>query len=161
MRKIAIGVLALLLLGGAFAAAQQKGKAVTISVPPLPPSTEDLLVVDPQSAAWFAGEKAGLPKGAQLALIGQDPVSTGLTMYLKAPTGWRMPAHWHTHTEYAALLAGKATLTIDGKPHALAPGSYVVLPGKTRHELVCDAGECLVLQRRSGPLDINWVAAPK
>jgi quercetin dioxygenase-like cupin family protein len=160
MKKIWL-VSAVLLLGGAFAAAQQKGKPVTIKVPPLPPSTEDLLFADPAGAGWIDGEQGGLPKGAQVALIGQDPVSTGLTMYLKAPKGWRMPPHWHTHTEYGVLLSGKATLTIDGKPRALVVGSYVVIPGKTHHELTCDAGECLFLQRRSGPLDINWVGAAK
>src|SRR5262245_34237172 len=74
-----------------------KGKPVTIKVPPLPPSVNDLLFADPAHAAWTPADKLGYPAGAQVALIGQDPVSTGPTMYMKASPGYKMPLHWHTH----------------------------------------------------------------
>ena len=49
-------------------------------------------------------------------------------------------------------------LLLDGKPHELVPGSYVVIPAKTHHELDCGAsGECLLLTRRAGPMDYNFV----
>jgi quercetin dioxygenase-like cupin family protein len=60
------------------------------------------------------------------------------------------------------LVSGKATLTVEGKPHTLVPGSYTVLPSKKLHELSCDdpAG-CVSLVRRSGPPDVNWVKGSK
>jgi quercetin dioxygenase-like cupin family protein len=141
--------------------AADKGKAVDIKVPPLPPSTEDLLMADLAGAAWVSAEIVGYPKGAMMALIGQDPVSTGMTVFFKVPAGFKIPKHWHTHTEYLTLVAGKATVTVDGKAHPMAVGSYVVFPSKLAHELVCDAGaECVIINRRSGPTDVNWVNAP-
>ena len=56
------------------------------------------------------------------------------------------------------MISGSATLLLDGKPHELVPGSYVVIPAKTHHELDCGAsGECLLLTRRAGPMDYNFV----
>ena len=91
------------------------GKTVTIKMPPLPPSTDDALAADVATAAWTPGDKMGLPKGAQVALIGMDPMSTGLTVYLKVPAGWKMPLHSHLHHEYLTLVSGKATVTQGGK----------------------------------------------
>ncbi len=147
---------------GAPKAPPAKPPTKPINAPPLPPSTEDFLVGDPAHAAWVPSEKLGLPKGAQVALIGTDPVTTGATVYLKTPAGWHTPLHWHTHTEYVAFVSGKATFTVDGKAHELVPGVYVVVPGKLQHELTCAAGsECLLLIRRAGPADINWVSGAK
>jgi len=127
-------------------------------VPPLPPSTNELLFADEAHAAWAPAEKLGYPPGAQVALIGQDPVSTGPTVYVKTPAGYKMPLHWHTHGQHLFFVAGKATLTVDGKPHALEPGAYVSLPPKVQHQLDCAAGaECLLIVERSGPADVNWV----
>ena len=56
------------------------------------------------------------------------------------------------------MISGSAALLLDGKPHELVPGSYVVIPAKTHHELDCGAsGECLLLTRRAGPMDYNFV----
>jgi quercetin dioxygenase-like cupin family protein len=56
------------------------------------------------------------------------------------------------------LVAGKAILTVDGKPHDLVPGSYAVIPAKAQHKLDCAAGaECLILTRRAGATDFHFV----
>ncbi|HEY7953752.1 MAG TPA: cupin domain-containing protein [Polyangia bacterium] len=142
--------------------AEAEPRKVTIKAPPLPPSTEDLLIASPQHAAWVPSEKLGMPAGAEVALIGADPISTGPTMYLKARAGWHLPSHWHIHTSYLTLVTGRVTLTIDGKKHALVPGSFVVIPSRAKHELTCAPGaECLLVDRRSGPVDLHWVGAAR
>jgi mannose-6-phosphate isomerase-like protein (cupin superfamily) len=142
-----------------FAAAQKKSAVVA---PPLPPSTDELMVAEPARASWTPSEKVGLPKGAQVALIGADPISTGPTLYLKTPAGFHIPPHYHTHHEWLTFVSGQVTFTLDGKPHTLGPGAFVVVPGKTVHEFACGAGgECLVVSRRSGPTDFHWVPPSK
>jgi quercetin dioxygenase-like cupin family protein len=82
----------------------------------------------------------------------------GATVYAKTPAGTGLPAHWHSATEYTVLLAGKGTLTLDGKQHEVAPGGYVVIPAKAVHQFVCSAGtDCLLFTRRGGPTDYNFV----
>jgi quercetin dioxygenase-like cupin family protein len=164
MRVLVIGIM---LTYGILAHAQDKGakpapgKTVTIKTPPLPPSTDEALAADVATAAWTPGDKLGYPK-AQVALIGMDPMSTGLTVYLKVPAGWKLPMHSHLHHEYLTLVSGKATATAGGKAHTLTPGSYAVTPPKATHDLACDAGaECVFIVRRNGPADVSWVNPPK
>jgi mannose-6-phosphate isomerase-like protein (cupin superfamily) len=165
MRALALS-LALAASLGLPARAEEKpdksGVTPKLKLPPLPPSTEDQLVARPEGAAWTPSEKSELPKGAELALIGADPVSTGPTLYLRAPGGWQLPLHTQVHTETWILIAGKATLTLDGKIERLAPGAYLVVPGKARRSFTCDKGSrCLAVVRRTGPTEIRWVEAAK
>ena len=124
---------------------------------PTPPSTEDKLVADPSTAKFTPITVPGFAPGAEGATIGVDPNTKGPTGYAKFPAKYRIPPHWHSYAEYATVISGKATLTLDGKPHDLSAGSYVVIPAKTTHELTCGASTCLVISRRAGPADYNWV----
>jgi hypothetical protein len=155
-------LLVILMLGSVALADPPKGKQVQLKVPPLPPSTDDLLLADPAKAGWVPSEKMNLPPGAQLALIGQDPVTTGQTLYWKMSGGYKVPAHFYAHGVHLVFVRGKGAIGINGKSAALSAGSYVSLPPKTTLELACEAGaECLLVLDRRGPGDINWVKAAK
>jgi quercetin dioxygenase-like cupin family protein len=123
-----------------------------------PPSTEDALVADPATAKFVETTTPNAPKGSQNSLIGVDPSSKGPTAYAKTPAGTGLPAHWHSHAEYTALLTGKGTLTLDGKEHQVSQGAYFVIPAKMVHQFICGkGGDCLLLTRRGGPADYNFV----
>jgi quercetin dioxygenase-like cupin family protein len=152
-----------LLLGGVAFADQKAAKPTTVKLPPVPPSTDDLLVAELAKAAWTPADKMGYPAGAQMALIGADPTTTGTTVYLKTPGGYKMPAHWHTHNQHLVVISGKGTFTINGKPSPMVAGTYFSIPSKTPHEFVCDAGgpDCVMVQQSLGPADLNWVKPAK
>ncbi len=125
---------------------------------PKPPSTEDAMVADPGDAKFAPVNVPGMPAGALGAMIGVDPQTKGATTYAKLPAKYHLPMHWHSHAEYSVLVSGAATLTLDGKPYELVPGSYVIIPAKMQHSLDCAAkGQCLILTRRGGPTDYNFV----
>lgn len=127
---------------------------------PKPPSTEEALVADPADAKFAPVNLPGMPAGAMGAMIGVDPQTKGATTYAKLPPKYHLPMHWHSHPEYSVLVSGAATLTLDGKPYELVPGSYVVIPPKMQHSLDCAAkSHCLILTRRGGPTDYNFVEA--
>src|SRR2546429_9043429 len=86
-------------------------KTVKLKVPPLPPSTDEYLVAQLADAKWMPAQKldAKMPPGAEVALIGADPVSTGPTTYVRTKAGYKLPAHWHTHLENPIMIAGKGT----------------------------------------------------
>lgn len=151
--------LALLLSHGALA--QQKQQTVKLKVPPLPPSTEEYLVAQLSDARWTPAQKLDgkMPPGAEVALIGADPVSTGPTTYVRMKAGYHLPLHWHTHHEYATLITGRGSYVIEGKKVPSSPGTFVIVPSKAKHEFSCDPGaECIFVVRRSGPTDYNWLA---
>jgi quercetin dioxygenase-like cupin family protein len=123
-----------------------------------PPSTEEALVADVATAKFVDATIPQASKGSQSALIGVDPATKGPTNYSKTPAGTGLPAHWHSHAEYTVLVSGKGTLLLDGKPHEAAAGSYFVIPAKMVHQFTCSQGaDCLLLTRRGGPADYNWV----
>src|SRR5215468_2745220 len=110
---------------------------------PSPPSTEEKLVVDPSTAKFTPISVPGFAPGAEGALIGVDPNTKGPTGYAKFPAKYRVSTHWHSYAEYVTVISGNSTLTLDGKPQHLVPGSYVVIPAKTPHELTCGDSTCL------------------
>lgn len=123
-----------------------------------PPSTEDALVANVATAKFVESTTPNAPKGSQGAMIGVDPVTKGATAYAKSAAGTGLPAHWHSFPEYTVLISGSGTLMLDGKKHEVAPGSYFVIPAKMVHQFTCgQGGDCLVLTRRGGPTDYNFV----
>lgn len=165
--RLHIIVAALLLGHCAFAqkpAMAPSGKQATVKLkapPPLPPSTEAYLVAQLADAHWMSAQKldAKIPAGADVALIGADPMSTGVTMYLRTKPGYKLPPHWHIHLEYDVMLSGKGSFVVDGKKTPAVVGTLVIVPSRAKHEFSCDSGaDCVLLVRRSGPTDYNWVA---
>jgi quercetin dioxygenase-like cupin family protein len=131
----------------------------TLADAPQPPSTEETLVATLATAKFTESKSPGMPKGLQSAVLGIDPNTKGLTNYARTPAGAGLAAHWHSFAEYTVLLAGTGTLVIAGKEHQIVPGSYFVIPAKTVHQLTCGTGaECVLLTRRAGPTDYNFVA---
>jgi quercetin dioxygenase-like cupin family protein len=123
-----------------------------------PPSTEEALVAQVATAKFVETTTPNAPKGSTNALIGVDPSTKGPTGYGKTPAGKGFPPHWHSFAEYTVLLAGNGTLTLDGKKQAVAQGSYFVIPAKIVHEFICGSdGDCVLLTRRAGPADYNFV----
>ncbi len=123
-----------------------------------PPSTEDALVAHVTTAKFTESKTPNSPKGSQGAVIGVDPNTKGTTTYARTPAGNGLPAHWHSFAEYTVFLAGNGTLMLDGKQHEISPGSYAVIPAKMVHQFTCGpAADCLLLTRRAGPTDYNFI----
>jgi len=161
MMRLHIIVVALLLAHGALAqkAAAPSGGTVKLKVPPLPPSTMEGLTAQLADAAWMPASKLDpkLPAGAEVALIGMDPVSTAPTLYMRMKPGYKLPAHEHEHLEYDTMISGKGTLTVNGKRIRALPGTFVIVPSKAKHEFSCDASAaCVLIVRRSGPTEYIW-----
>jgi len=122
------------------------------------PSTEEGLVADPQAAKFNPVNVPGMPTGLMASPIAVDPASKASIGYTKIPAKYHFPAHWHSYTEYTTLLSGSGRFEMDGKPYEVAPGSYLVIPARTKHEFTCGAAsDCLLLTRRAGPTDYNFV----
>ena len=121
-------------------------------------STEDALVAHVSTAKFTESKTPNSPKGSQAAVIGVDPNTKGTTNYARTPAGTGLPAHWHSFAEYTVFLAGNGTLMLDGKQHEISPGSYAVIPPKMVHQFTCGPGaDCLLLTRRAGPTDYNFI----
>jgi quercetin dioxygenase-like cupin family protein len=102
-----------------------------------------------------------LPKGARIAVLHGDPTKPGpYTARLKAPSGYKIPAHWHTQDEQLTVVQGTLMLrmgeSMQSEPHALAAGDFHFLPGGMRHSAEAK-GETIVQITGWGPFDIHYV----
>ena len=132
--------------------------ALSADAPKLP-STEDAQVTALADAKWVTPPAAmGIPAGVMASPIAADPATGASIGYAKIPAGSTFPMHWHTAGEYTAVISGKGTFTLDGKASPISAGSYLAIPPKAQHKLECAAGaDCILLTRRSGKTDYNWV----
>jgi len=147
-------ILTVAMLSSAVARADNPAQA---SAAPSSPGIDDGQVANLKDAKWMAPKAPEIPAGALASLVAGDPKTGPSVAYAKFPAGYHFPSHWHSHAEYTVLLSGKAKLTVDGKSHELVPGSYLVIPAKAHHEVVCGAeSECVLLTRRAGAIDYHF-----
>jgi quercetin dioxygenase-like cupin family protein len=64
------------------------------------------LVSSSKDVKWGAAPPV-LPKGAMMAVMAGDPGAAGpVTVRLKMPPGYKIPAHWHPTDEQVTVLSG-------------------------------------------------------
>jgi len=131
--------------------------ALALAADNKPPTMDEQQVAHLKDAKFAAPKLPEIPPGAMGAPIASDPNGPNVG-YAKFKPGYTFPMHWHSFTEYTVLLSGKGEFTVNGKTYELEPGSYIVIPAKAHHMAKCAAGaECILLTRRAGPADYNWV----
>ena len=120
---------------------------------------DDPLVINLDDIEWGPpGNAPRFAQGTRTAQLGTDPDSGGPIYYAKFPAGSHFDLHWHTHTEYVAVLSGEVTLVLGEETHALSPGSYIVIPAGMNHSWdVPPRDDSVILVRRRGPADFNFV----
>jgi hypothetical protein len=123
--------------------------------------TMKMKLFPPDKIEWVAGP-ASLPKGVKIALLEGDPNKTGpYVLRLKAPDGYRIPAHTHPKTERLTILQG--TLHVGtGKKFArnetepMPAGAYGYMPANMAH-FVWTQGETILQLHGEGPWMIHYV----
>ncbi|GEO19108.1 cupin domain-containing protein [Microvirga aerophila] len=87
---------------------------------------------------WMPAPSA-LPKGAQMSVLSGDPGKAGsFTIRLKAPAGYKIPAHSHPTAERVTVIAGDFHFGMgdkldEAKAEKLGSGGFVDLPAKMNH----------------------------
>jgi quercetin dioxygenase-like cupin family protein len=98
-------------------------------------------------------------KCLQGALENGNPETGPSTFLLKAPSGCRVPAHYHTAEEQLIVIRGSVTTGMQGMPDvALTAGGFAVMPGKAVHWFSCSGKDpCLMVVTFNQKYDIVWV----
>jgi ChrR-like protein with cupin domain len=103
-----------------------------------------------------------LPAGAEIAVLEGDPHAKGtVTLRLKFPANYDIPAHWHSMTERVTVLTGALNVGMGDKldrtaSQRLDPGGFVSLPGKMNH-FAWTTTPTIVQINLEGPFDIFYV----
>lgn len=120
--------------------------------------------VAPMNAAdieWGPGPDF-LPPGAQMVILDGNPAEKEqLTLRLRFPADYELPAHWHPTQENVTVLSGVFYVGMGDKLDrdsgaALEPGGYVALPAEMRH-FAWTEEETVVQLDMIGPFEITYV----
>ena len=105
---------------------------------------------------------AFLPPGAQMAVLDGDPSQAmPITLRLKMPAGYQIPAHWHPTQEDATVLSGSLyvgmgdVLSKTGST-LLKVGGFMPFGAKMNHFIWTDE-ETVVEVHLNGPFEITYV----
>ncbi len=102
-----------------------------------------------------------LPAGAEFVLLDGDPgKSTRVTLRLKFPAGYQIPAHWHPTQEDVTVISGSLNVemgdVLDKKSGTLLKaGGFVALHAKMNHFVWTDE-ETVVQVHLQGPFEITY-----
>ena len=116
-----------------------------------------------QEAKWGPAPPM-LPPGAQVDVLSGNPGGTGLvSLRLKFPAGYRIPAHSHPTDENVAVQAGEVTFGMGDKldPSAaanktLTTGGFAKMPAGMNHYAFTKTGATIVLYAE-GPIEFKYV----
>lgn len=103
-----------------------------------------------------------MPKGAQFAVLAGDPTKEGLFIIrLKAPAGYKVPAHHHPTDELVTVISGTFAVGMgdkldESKTDKLKAGDFVNL-GKGMNHFATFPEESVVQISSMGPFQITYV----
>ena len=141
MKKIGISLVVTLACLGLAAAAASKKEATTFAPPDL---------------KWVEVPSSG---GVQAAPLRGDMAKGAHAVMVKFPAGAVHPLHTHTQGITIVTVSGTFTYGPEGGPEkSYGPGSYIMIPGGTRHTSGCtSAAPCVLYHEAPGKFDMKMV----
>jgi len=124
-------------------------------------STHTHIVVPVDKVQWSPAPPF-LPAGAEISVLEGNPGAAGeVTLRLRFPANYNIPAHWHSMTERVTVLSGTFHVgmgdRLDRKAsQTLEPGGFVSLPAKMNHFAWTDKPTVVQISLQ-GPFDIFYV----
>jgi hypothetical protein len=119
------------------------------------------VLVPAEQVKWGPAPPA-LPAGAEISVLEGNPAESGsITLRLRFPANYAIPAHWHSMTERVTVLSGTLEVgmgkMLDRKAsQALHAGGFVSLPARMPH-FVWTTTPTVVQVSLEGPFDIFYV----
>ncbi|MEQ1912606.1 MAG: cupin domain-containing protein [Vicinamibacterales bacterium] len=136
------------------------GMTVTVS----PVVAQSTHTVVPADQVQWGPAPPFLPAGAEITVLEGNPSEKGaVTLRLRFPANYDIPAHWHSMTERVTVLSGALNVGMGDKldrkaSQTLRPGGFASLPANMRH-FAWTATPTIVQISLEGPFDIFYVNA--
>lgn len=136
--------------------------AVALTFGAVPAYAQPAHVLVPADKVQWGPAPPVLPAGAQIAVLEGNPSEKGpITLRLRLPANYDIPAHWHSMDERVTVLSGTFHVGMGDKldrraGQVLEPGGFVSLPAKMRH-FAWATTPTVVQISLDGPFDIFYV----
>jgi quercetin dioxygenase-like cupin family protein len=108
------------------------------------------------SLSWSACPPV-FPEGCTLTVLHGDPAKPNADVFLRVPSKYVIPAHWHSSAERMVLVTGRLQVAYKGQAAStLEVGSYAYGPAKQPHQATCLSDEaCTLFIAFEGPVDAH------
>ena len=129
-----------------------------------PAAAQDQHIVVPAEKVQWAPAPPILPAGAQISVLEGNPSEKGpITLRLKLPANYKIPAHWHSMKERVTVLSGTFYVGMGDKidqaaSQTLHTGGFVMLPAKMHHYAWVKT-PAVVQINLEGPFDLFYINA--
>jgi ChrR Cupin-like domain len=136
--------------------------AISLTVAAGPVFAQSTHILVPADKVQWGPAPPFLPAGAQIAVLQGNPSQKGpVTLRLRLPANYNIPAHWHSMAETVTVLSGAFHVGMGDKldrqtSQELQPGGFVSLPASMRH-FAWTAKPTVVQVNLQGPFDIFYV----
>ena len=136
--------------------------AIGLSIGVVPAFVQHSHVLVPADKVQWGPAPPHLPAGAQAAVLEGNPKEKGpVTLRLKFPANYSIPAHWHSMAERVTVLSGTFHVGMGDKldkkaSQTLEAGGFVSLPARMNH-FAWTASPTVVQISLEGPFDIVYV----
>jgi len=144
------------------AAVQLASLALILTFAVAPTFAQSSHVLVPADKVQWGPAPPALPPGAEISVFEGNPAEKGaVTLRLRFPARYNIPAHWHSMTERLTVLSGSLHVGMGDKldrqtSQTLAPGGFVSLPANMHHFAWTD-NPTVVQIDLEGPFDIFYV----
>ena len=119
-------------------------------------------VIQNASEAKWGPAPPLLPPGAQIVVLSGNPGATGLvSVRLKFPANYKIPAHSHPTDENVVILSGSVSFGMgdkldESKGTALTAGGFAKMPAGMNHYAFTKSGAEIILFAE-GPIEFKYV----
>ena len=136
--------------------------ALSLTLTAGPVFAQSTHVLVPADKVQWGPAPPALPAGAQIAVLEGNPAEKGsVTLRLRFPADYNIPAHWHSMTERVTVMSGEFHIGMGEKldrkkTELLQPGGFVSLPARMNH-FAWTSAPTIVQINLEGPFDIFYV----
>lgn len=97
------------------------------------------------------------PEGCMLSVPHGDPSKPNADVFLKVPSKYEIPGHWHTSPERMVLVSGTLDVAYEGQdPATMETYNYAYGPAKQPHTGTCTSDEgCILFIAFQDPVDAH------
>jgi quercetin dioxygenase-like cupin family protein len=124
-------------------------------------SSGHALNVKLQDAKWNKFAPQIGEDSPEIAILHVDSTSHATQLLIRVPSGFTVPAHWHSANETHTVVEGTFILECEGVRDTLTAGSFNYIPKRMAHQAwtPLDQGALLFITV-DGPWDVNFVNGP-
>lgn len=140
-------------------ASEQGGSKQTATAPTSPSGHAKNVKFD--DLKWEKFAPAIGEDSPEIAILHVDSMTHATKLMIRVPSGFTVPAHWHSANETHTVVQGSFIMECEGVRDTLTAGSFNFVPKLMPHRAwTLDTKGALLFITVDGPWDVNFVDGP-